>query len=125
MAAQSTLNTCGILLSSTDRDRLVAWYRAALEPLGARWAEHMLVIADGTYVGFDHRDDIADKTVEPGRSLVNFGVRDIRVAEAHLDSLGVRWVRPVEKTDFGAWFSTVADPDGNYVQFIEMPAEQD
>lgn len=124
MAAQNNLDTSGVLLSSTDRDRLIAWYRAALEPLGARWEEHMLVIADGMYVGFDRREDIADKTVEPGRHFVNFSVRDIRAAERHLNTLGVRWVRPVELTDFGAWFSTVEDPDGNYIQFIEMPAEQ-
>ncbi|SCK49590.1 hypothetical protein H181DRAFT_04451 [Streptomyces sp. WMMB 714] len=35
MAAQGSLLGAGILLSSTDRDRLVAWYRSALEPLGA------------------------------------------------------------------------------------------
>lgn len=125
MTAQTTnVNAGGVLLGSTDPDRLVAWYRAALEPLGARWDEHMLVIADGMYLGFDRRDDIAEKTTEAGRILVNFGVRDIRAAEAHLNTLAARWVRPVEKTDFGAWFSTAEDPDGNLIQFIEMPEGQ-
>jgi catechol 2,3-dioxygenase-like lactoylglutathione lyase family enzyme len=118
------LDINGVVLGSTDPDRLIAWYRAALEPLGARWEEHLLRIGDGMYVGFDGRDDVAGKTAEPGRHLVNFGVRDIAAAERHLDALGVRWVRPVERTDFGAWMSTVEDPDGNYVQFIQMPDGQ-
>lgn len=125
MAPQSNLHASGILLSSTDPDRLIAWYRGALEPLGARWEEHMLAVGDGMYVGFDRRDDIAEKSAEPGRHIVNFSVHDIRAAERHLNTLGVRWVRPVELTDFGAWFSTVEDPDGNYVQFIQMEDERD
>ncbi|MFC4494195.1 VOC family protein [Streptomyces ovatisporus] len=125
MAAPGNLHAVGILLSSTDRDRLIAWYRSALEPLGARWEEHLLAIGDGMYLGFDKRDDVAPRSAEPGRHMVNFSVRDIRAAERHLNSLGVRWVRPVEETDFGFWFSTVEDPDGNYVQFIQMKDEQD
>src|SRR4051794_8556664 len=126
MSAQnSNLAMSGTVLGSTDPDRLIAWYRAALEPLGARWDTHALVIADGMYIGFDGRDDIAEKAAEQGRHLVNFGVRDIRAAEAHLNTLGVRWVRPVELSEYGAWFSTVEDPDGNYIQFIQMTDEQD
>ncbi len=124
MAAKNNLDTSGVLIGSTDRDRLVEWYRAALEPLGAVWQEHMLLIAGGMYVGFDERDDVGDKPAEPGRHLVNFTVRDIRAAEAHLDSLGVTWVRPVEDVGDGVFFSTVADPDGNLVQFIQLPDEQ-
>lgn len=119
MAAQGSPLGAGILLGSTDRDRLVAWYRSALEPLGARWEEHLLAVGDGTYIGFDGRDDLAGRSAEPGRHMINFTVHDIRTVERHLNSLGVRWVRPVEATDDGFW-STVEDPDGNYVQFIEL-----
>jgi predicted enzyme related to lactoylglutathione lyase len=124
MASTSNLDTSGVLISSTDPDRLVAWYRAALEPLGAVWQEHMLLVAGGMYVGFDGRDDIAGKPAEPGRHMVNFTVRDIRAAEAHLNTLGVTWIRPLEEVDDGLFFSTVTDPDGNYLQFIQVPAEQ-
>jgi predicted enzyme related to lactoylglutathione lyase len=120
---QNILDTGGIVIGSRDPDRLIAWYRAALEPLGARWETHKLVIGDGMYVGFDGRDDIAGKSSESGRHLVNFHVSDIRSAEQHLDGLGVRWVRPVESTEFGA-MSTVEDPDGNYVQFIQITEAQ-
>lgn len=117
------LENSGTVLGSADPERLVAWYRRVLEPLGAEWQEHMLVVAGGSYIGFDRRDDVADAAAEPGRQLLNFTVSDIRATEAHLDALGVEWVRPVEWTDLGAYFSTVSDPDGNLVQFIHTPAE--
>ncbi|MEI5033786.1 VOC family protein [Streptomyces sp. S1A(2023)] len=112
----------GIIIGSTDSAALIAWYRAALEPLGARWAEHFLIVGPGAIIGFDERDDVADKAAEPGRQLINLTVRDIRAAEKHLNMLGVTWVRPVEDTG-GGWFffSTIVDPVGNYLQLLQGP----
>lgn len=121
MAAPSNITGLGVIIGSTDAESLIEWYRAALEPLGARWDEHMLVIGEQTIIGFDERDDIADKTAEPGRHLINITVRDIRAAERHLDTLGVTWVRPVEDAGDGWMFSTVMDPVGNYVQILQTP----
>lgn len=118
--ATENVTGLGVVIASTDREGLVAWYRAALEPLGARWQEHMLVVGPGAVIGFDVRDDVADRAAEPGRHLVNITVRDIRAAERHLSGLGVTWVRPVE--DVGGWFfSTVLDPVGNYLQILQGP----
>ncbi|MBV7246445.1 VOC family protein [Streptomyces sp. MW-W600-10] len=116
-----TITGLGVVLGSTDRDALIAWYRAALEPLGARWAEHLLIVGPGAIIGFDERDDVADKAAEPGRHLINITVRDIRAAERHLDSRGVTWVRPVEDVGEGWFFSTIVDPVGNYLQFLQGP----
>lgn len=116
-----TITGLGVILGSTDPDALIAWYRAALEPLGARWAEHLLIVGPGAIIGFDRRDDVADKAAEPGRHLINLTVRDIRAAERHLDSLGVTWVRPVEEVGDGWYFSTVVDPVGNYLQILQGP----
>lgn len=115
----ATMGTCGIVLASTDPEELTRWYRSALEPLGARWDEHMLVLG-GMYLGFDSRDDIAASPAEPGRVLLNVTVHDIRAAERHLNSLGVRWIRPVEDFDTGK-ICTIQDPDGNYLQILEFP----
>ncbi|MFE7333618.1 VOC family protein [Streptomyces griseus] len=116
-----TITGLGVVLGSTDRDALIAWYRAALEPLGARWAEHLLIVGPGAIIGFDERDDVADKAAEPGRHLINITVRDIRAAERHLDSRGVTWVRPVEDVGEGWFFSTIVDPVGNYLQILQGP----
>ncbi|MFJ1801744.1 VOC family protein [Streptomyces sp. NPDC088180] len=111
----------GVIIGSTDSAALIAWYRAALEPLGARWAEHLLIVGPGAIIGFDERDDVADQAAEPGRQLINLTVRDIRAAENHLNTLGVTWVRPVEDTGGGWFFSTIVDPVGNYLQLLQGP----
>ncbi|MFJ2015309.1 VOC family protein [Streptomyces globisporus] len=116
-----TITGLGVILGSTDSDALIAWYRAALEPLGARWAEHLLIVGPGAIIGFDERDDVADKTAEPGRQMINITVRDVRAAESHLDTLGVTWVRPVEEVGGGWFFSTIVDPVGNYLQILQGP----
>ncbi|SOD64105.1 hypothetical protein SAMN06297387_11485 [Streptomyces zhaozhouensis] len=117
------VNGLGILVCGTDVEKLVAWYRAALEPLGARWEEHLLTVGPGAVIGFDQRDDVAERAAEPGRMLVNITVRDIRAAERHLNALGVTWVRPVEEAGDGWYFSTITDPVGNYLQFLQGPVE--
>lgn len=111
----------GVVIGSTDSAALIAWYRAALEPLGARWAEHLLIVGPGAIIGFDERDDVAEKAAEPGRQPINLTVRDIRAAEKHLNTLGVTWVRPVEDTGGGWFFSTIVDPVGNYLQILQGP----
>ncbi|MFH9683183.1 VOC family protein [Streptomyces globisporus] len=116
-----TITGLGVILGSTDSDALIAWYRAALEPLGARWAEHLLIVGPGAIIGFDERDDVADKAAEPGRQMINITVRDVRAAESHLDTLGVTWVRPVEEVGGGWFFSTIVDPVGNYLQILQGP----
>ena len=71
----------------------------------------------------DGRDDVDDRTVEPGRVILNHHVPSIKKAAARLDELGARWVSRVEYRDAGLWFGTVEDPDGNYVQLIETTPE--
>ncbi|MEU5370284.1 VOC family protein [Streptomyces sp. NPDC005951] len=111
----------GVIIGSTDTAALISWYRAALEPLGARWVEHLLIVGPGAIIGFDERDDVADKAVEPGRQMINITVRDVRAAERHLNTLGVTWVRPVEEAEGGWFFSTIVDPVGNYLQILQGP----
>ncbi|WP_328537142.1 VOC family protein [Streptomyces sp. NBC_00344] len=122
MASQDNITGLGVILGSTEPERLIEWYRAALEPLGARWEGHMLFVGHHSVIGFDRRDDVADTAAEPGRHLLNITVRDIRAAEQHLNTLGVKWVRPVEEAGGGWIFSTVLDPVGNYLQILQGPA---
>jgi predicted enzyme related to lactoylglutathione lyase len=110
-----TTHIGSLLLASTDPDRLRRWYADAFD------AEpdvdgHVVL---GLAVIVVPRDDIADRTVEPGRVLLNFHVPSIQDAAARMDELGAPWVAPVEYRDAGLWFGTVEDPDGNYVQLIE------
>jgi predicted enzyme related to lactoylglutathione lyase len=105
-----------IILASTDPDRLRSWYQRAFEvgpnPDGflELGAVAVLIVP---------REGIADRCAEPGRIILNLHVDDAKATVAHLDALGVTWVAELE--DRGdAWFATMLDADGNYVQVIEL-----
>jgi len=105
-------------MGSADPRRLRDWYATALDvhpdPDG-------FVPFGPVGVLMDKRDDVAARTVEPGRVILNYHVTDIKAHRRHLDELGVEWVSEVEyRAEAGAWFGIVADPDGNYVQLIEL-----
>lgn len=114
----------GIVLGSTGPERLWEWYRTAFAPGAQRQKEMLGLELGGTYVIFESRDDVGPKAAEPGRILVNFEVDDIHAAETRLnEELGVRWVRPVtDMGDGGVRLATVEDPDGNYVQLLQIPS---
>ncbi|WP_086818551.1 VOC family protein [Allokutzneria sp. NRRL B-24872] len=108
-----------ILLGSADPKRLRDWYRAAFrcEPRDDGFIDY-----GGVSLLIDGRDDVAAGTAEPGRVVLNFHVEDARGVAAHLDELGVEWLARLEDRGPGL-FGTLIDPDGNYVQIIEMGEE--
>jgi len=108
-----------ILLGSTDPDKLRAWYRAALS--AAEVPDGFLDFG-GVRVLIDERSDVSTSNPEPGRVILNFNVADARATAQHLDRLGVTWLSRVERRGDGM-FGTLIDPDGNYVQIIELSAE--
>jgi len=114
-----------ILLGTAEPDRLRDWYAAALAPgdSGGGFTEVTPTMFAGTFgdtsLLIDGRNDVADKNPEPGRVVLNFHVDDARAVAEHLDSLGVTWLVELEERE-GGLFGTLVDPDGNYVQIIEL-----
>ena len=112
-----------ILLASRDPDRLHDWYVAALDPEEDNKVDGYQVLKfGGFYLIIDTRSDIGDVNPEPGRMILNFDVADARATAARLDDLGVKWLAELEDRD-GSLFATAIDPDGNYVQIIELSDE--
>jgi predicted enzyme related to lactoylglutathione lyase len=112
-----------MLLASTDPERLHAWYAAALEPEEDAKVDQYRVLKFGDFhLLIDSRDDIGDTNPEPGRVVINFDVPDARAVAARLDELGTRWLAALEDRD-GSLFATAVDPDGNYVQIIQLSDE--
>jgi hypothetical protein len=114
----------GLVLGSTDPQRLYEWYKAAFAPDAGPVSEEMPVLAlelGGSWLIFEQRDDVGEKAAEPGRALFNIEVEDIRATEAHLTAMGVRWIRPVAEPKPGepVMLATVEDPDGNYPQIFQ------
>ena len=116
-------SSVSFLLSSTDPDRLHRWYVDALRPDVSDVANGYRVLGfDGFFIMIDSRDDVSAKNPEPGRYIVNFDVDDARDVAARMDRLDVEWLAPLEDRE-GSMFATVIDPDGNYVQIIQLSAE--
>lgn len=109
-----------MLLASTDPDRLAAWYVTALEPNEDSKVDQYRVLSfGGFYVLIDRRDDVSATNPEPGRMILNFDVPDVRATVARLDGMDVEWLAPLEDRG-GSLFATVVDPDGNYLQLIQL-----
>ncbi|MGH3518950.1 MAG: VOC family protein [Haloechinothrix sp.] len=109
-----------ILLSSTDPERLRTWYVSALEPdLNRDEGGYGILRFGGFYILIDSRDDIGKANPEPGRVILNFEVDDAHATAARLEDLGAEWLAKLEDRD-GSLFGTVIDPDGNYVQIIQL-----
>jgi predicted enzyme related to lactoylglutathione lyase len=112
-----------ILLASTDPERLHAWYAAGLDPEeDTEMGGYRVLKFGGFHLLIDTRADVADKNPEPGRVILNFDVVDAREVAARLDKLGVSWLAELEDRD-GSLFATAIDPDGNYVQIVQLSDE--
>jgi uncharacterized glyoxalase superfamily protein PhnB len=114
-----------ILLGTTNPHRLRDWYAAALAPgeSGGGFTEVTPTMFAGTFgdtsLLIDGRNDVAGTNREPGRVVLNFHVDDARATADHLNALGVTWLVELEERA-GGLFGTLIDPDGNYVQIIEL-----
>ena len=109
-----------MLLASRDPERLHAWYAATLEPEDDTKVDQYRVLRFGAFhLLIDTRTDIGDRNPEPGRVIVNFDVPDARAVVARMNDLGTPWLAELEDRD-GSLFATAVDPDGNYVQIIQL-----
>lgn len=112
-----------LLLASADPERLHAWYSAALEPAEDAAMNQYRVLRFGTvHVLIDSRDDVGGRNPEPGRVILNFEVADARAVAQRMTELGSSWLAELEDRD-GSLFATAIDPDGNYVQIIQLSDE--
>ncbi|MDQ6855273.1 MAG: VOC family protein [Actinomycetota bacterium] len=116
-----------ILLGTTNPGRLRDWYAAAFAPDGAAFSEVSPTMFAANFgdvaVLIDGRTDIGDKNPEPGRVILNFHVEDARATADRLNGLGVTWLLELEERD-GGMFGTLVDPDGNYIQIIQLDPGQ-
>lgn len=113
----------GMLLASGDPERLHGWYSAVLEPQeDSRMDQYRILKLGSFYLMIDSRDDVGGTNPEPGRMILNVDVDDARAVGKRVDAAGGPWLSPIEDRD-GSLFGTAIDPDGNYVQFIQLSEE--
>src|SRR4051794_23286600 len=110
-----------LLLGSHDAEALRRWYE---EVLGAERDPDGFLHFGPVAVLIDQRDDVEQVAMEPGRVILNYTVSNIAATARALDAVGVTWVAPVEyRENGGAWFGTICDPEGNYVQLIQLTSD--
>ena len=70
------------------------------------------------------RHNYADETTasDPLRLMVNLATDDIAADHARLATAGVPFTRAPEREPWGGWVATLADPDGNTLQLLQLPA---
>lgn len=112
----TTLKPGSILLGTTRPAELREWYRKALAP--SHTGDDAFDF-DGFLLVIDQRDDVDTKNNEPGRMILNFHVDDFDPVEAQLQAAGVEWLTPPADRGFGR-VGTFVDPDGNYLQIIQL-----
>lgn len=116
-------NLDSMLLATTDPDRLRDWYVAVLKPQDHSEMDDYRVLRFGAFhLLIDRRDDIGPKAGDPTRMILNFDVEDARAVAARMDERGTQWLAPLEDRE-GSLFGTAIDPDGNYVQLIQLSEE--
>lgn len=103
----------GFAIATESPRALGDWY---CELLGAqRENENVATLGPLQLVFFPH-DNVSGSNPQPERIMINFAVPDAAAFAAHADGLEVEWIRRFEPEAFGL-LATIADPDGNFVQF--------
>ena len=109
-----------MLLASADPERLSEWYVTALQPDDVTRMDQYRILTFGDFsILIDTRDDVSARNPEPGRVILNFEVDDARAVVDRMNGLGTEWLAELEDRD-GSLFATAIDPDGNYVQLIQL-----
>src|SRR5262245_32416233 len=116
----STSRLNSMLLASSDPERLHGWYVEAFEPeQDTKTNGYRLLTFGGFTILIDRRDDVTGPNPQPGRVILNLDVADAQVVVRRLDGMGVTWKAELEEREPGL-FATAIDPDGNYVQIIQL-----
>lgn len=108
------------MLISTSQDRYPAMRSFYVDVLGLRPRSDR-----AGFVNFDFgasrltvtvHSEVQGPSREPARIMVNLAVDDIEAAVARCPTV----VRSPTREKWGGLVATVTDPDGNFVQFLQM-----
>jgi predicted enzyme related to lactoylglutathione lyase len=110
----------------TEPDRFPAMARFYRDTLGLtpRSAKSDFINFDwsGVRLSVGVHDRVRGGTHESLRIMINLTVADIRAAHDRLTRAGVVFTRAPTQEDWGGWVATFADPDGNTLQLMQLPA---
>ncbi|HLD24587.1 MAG TPA: VOC family protein [Patescibacteria group bacterium] len=113
-----------VCLWSENYEKLAKWYE---EVLGFK-VNRRLNLPDDTGVDFDFlptyfyvgkHDKVKGTSKDPYRMMVGFNVESISKAYDELKDKDITWIaKPFAGPPGGFWCMTIADPEGNILQFF-------
>ena len=106
----------GFVIATDNPQALGDWYCALLG--ATRQNTTSATLGQLQMIFFPH-DQVTGTSPQPERIMLNFAVDDAAAFTNHANNLDVTWVRPFEPEPFGL-LATIADPDGNLVQFTQF-----
>ena len=77
---------------------------------------------DGQRLTVTTHAGVRGPATDPLRLMVNLATDDIAADHARLATAGVPFTRAPEREPWGGWVATLADPDGNTLQLLQLPA---
>lgn len=122
------LDTVAVVVS--DRRKALRWYRdvlglpiayigpleSSIDPNVQGTIEnpgHWIEIGSSRPLTRVHLCELSDHITEPGPTGITFLTDNIQNDYDRLRSMGVRFLYPPRKMDWGEWLCEFADPDGN------------
>ena len=112
----------GVIVWTDDLERLLAFYRDVLGLTPHSVRPHFVSFSWGDVrLGLGTHSQVAGRTAEPRRIMINLGVDDIHAECERLRQMGVVLEREPEQEHWGGWVATFPDPDGNTLQLLQQP----
>lgn len=108
-----------LIVATKDNDEAMSKFYT--EVLGATKNENGGHVVGGFEIYFDRHNQASVQALEPFRVMPTFNVDDIQKTFEELKEKGIEFVKEPAAEEWGGWFATFKDPDGNFLQIFEMP----
>ena len=123
-AGAGITGVAGVIVWTDRFDAMLRFYRdtLGLEPRGVK-ASFANFAWGGFRLSVAAHDGVRGPARDPLRVMLNLAVADIHAVHGRLAARGVAFSRPPERERWGGWVATFADPDGNTLQLLQLPPE--
>lgn len=111
------LTLSSVIIATADKQRLRAFYH---DVLGIPFNAEGKLESAGIVIHPALHSAVQGPPAEPHRVMLTFAVTDIQQAAAGLLAHGVEFTRLPEQEHWGGWLATFRDPDGNFLQLIQL-----
>jgi predicted enzyme related to lactoylglutathione lyase len=115
------VNSFFLNINSEQPARLGAFYRDVVGlPVQEGMGDWAFVIGPGTTLGIDGHSEVHGRAKDPARILIDLWVDDVAAEQKRLEGQAISFLRSSGKEYWGGIISTFEDPDGNYIQLMQM-----